>query len=405
MYAWPLRPPALAWLGMMALASVLVDLAGWVHGIFALVLGAMWWLMAFKLASEALTLAASGREHDEGFEVFASDGNAMRQVMLGLGLIAIGALLHLFAPPAALWAFGIALALMLPAMVVIVVMEDSLLRAFDPRMWFELLRRIGGAYLALALQLALLAVAVVLALRVLPAGLPSPLAEGLAHALVLYLMLVAYHALGVLLDDNREALELEREGPTERPAGVTREETAAVAECERLLAADQPAEAAAVLDRLIRGRGATAPVHARYRALLSQRGDVEGLLRHARDYVAVLLQLGQEREALALYLESRHADPAFELGDPQPISELLALAGRNQQSQLAVALWEEFARRFPRDRDLVLNGLTAARLMDRLGRDDEARALLLDLLRRFPEHSLREQLQASLAGIDAARAR
>lgn len=399
MYAWPLRPPALAWLGMMAAASVLVDLAGLVHGIFALVLGAMWWLMAFKLASEALTLAASGREHDEGFEVFASDGNAMRQVMLGLGLIAIGSLLHLFAPPAALWAFGIALALLLPAMVVIVVMEDSLLRAFDPRMWFELLRRIGGAYLALALQVALLAVAVVLALRVLPAGLPAALAEGLAHALVLYLMLAAYHALGVLLDKHRDALELERDAPTERPANVTREEVAAVAECERLLAAEQPAEAAAVLDRLIRGRGASAPVHSRYRALVAHAGDADGLLRHARHYVAVLLQLGQQREALALYLESRRMDPGFELGDPQPISELIALAARNQQSQLAVSLYEEFARRFPRDRDLVCNGLAAARLMDRLDRDDEARHLLRDLLKRFPEHALAAELQATLDAV------
>jgi hypothetical protein len=383
----------------MALASVLVHLAALVHGIFALLFGAIWWLLAFKLASEALARAASGREDDAGFEVFASDGNAVRQVMLGLGLIATGSLLHLFAPPAALYAFGVALALLLPAMVVIVVMEDSVLRAFDPRMWFGLVARIGGEYLGLALHLALLAAAVVLGLRVLPAGLPSALAEGLAHALVLYLMLVAYHALGVLLDRHRDALELEREAPTERPAGIGREEVAAGAECDRLLAAEQPAEAAAVLDRLIRGRGATAPVHARYRALLARLGDHEGLVRHARAYVAVLLHLGQEREALALYLESRRTDQTFELADPQPLSELIALAARNQQSQLAVSLYEEFARRFPRDRDLVPNGLAAARLMDRLGREDEARNLLADLARRFPEHALAEELQAALDAI------
>jgi hypothetical protein len=383
----------------MALASVLVDLVGLVHGIFALLFGAMWWLLAFKLASEALARAASGREDDEAFEVFASDGNAVRQVMLGLGLIALGSLLHLFAPPAALYAFGAVLVLLLPAMVVIVVMEDSLLRAFDPRMWFGLLRRIGGEYLTLALQLALLAVAVVLALRVLPAGLPSALAEGVAHALVLYLMLVAYRALGLLLDKHRDALELERDAPTERPAGVSREEIAAVAECDRLLVADQPAEAAAVLDRLIRGRGATAPVHARYRALLARLGDNDGLVRHARAYVATLLHLGKEREALALFLETKRADESFELDDPQALSDLIALAARNQQSQLAVSLYEEFARRFPRDRDLVPNGLAAARLMDRLGREDDARQLLADLARRFPEHALASELQSALDAV------
>ena len=120
---------------------------------------------------------------------------------------------------------------------------------------------------------------------------------------------------------------------------------------------------------------------------------------HARDYVAVLLHLRQEREALALYLDSKQRDPGFQLGDPQPVSELIAIAARNQQSKLAVALYEEFARRFPRDRDLVMNGLAAAKLMDRLDRDDDARRLLADLIERFPEHDLRPELDAALAAI------
>jgi hypothetical protein len=190
--------------------------------------------------------------------------------------------------------------------------------------------------------------------------------------------------------------------PGERPAQAqaTPEERSAVAEAQDLLAADQPAEAAAVLDRLIRGRGATAPVHTRYRALLERLGHTDRLLSHARDYVAVLLHLGKESEALSLYLESRRMDAAFELGDPQPVSDLIALAARKQQSQLAVSLAEEFARRFPRDRDLVLNSLTAARLMDRLGRDQEAHRLLLSLRRGHPEHALRAEVDAAIAELE-----
>jgi hypothetical protein len=172
-------------------------------------------------------------------------------------------------------------------------------------------------------------------------------------------------------------------------------------EAEQLAAEDQFALAAARLDPLIRGQGASPPVHARYRELLTRVDDREGLLRHARGYVAVLLNLGKEREALALYLASRSADPSFELEEAQKLSDLIALASRNQQSKLAVTLAEEFARRFPRDRDLVLNGLTAARLMDRLDRDEDARRLLLDLVERFPEHPLRKQLDEALQALDA----
>jgi tetratricopeptide (TPR) repeat protein len=263
------------------------------------------------------------------------------------------------------------------------------------------MRRMGGEYLMLCVQLAALAVGVVVLMRAINAVVPvGNMAEALSHGLFLYLLLVVYHGLGALLHRKRAELELpDTPEPSRRLIAATPEEMSAVAEADALLAAKKPAEAAAVLDRLIRGRGATAPVHRRYRELLVQIDNQAGLLRHARDYVAVLLQLGQEREAMALYLESRQRDPGFQLADPQPVSDLIAIAARNQQSQLAVSLAEEFAQRFPRDRDLVLNGLTAAKLMDRLDRDDDARRLLRHLIAQFPEHALRPELDAALAAV------
>ena len=77
---------------------------------------------------------------------------------------------------------------------------------------------------------------------------------------------------------------------------------------------------------------------------------------------------------------------------------------REQRTQLAIALGEEFVRRFPLEPDSVPNGLSAARLMDRLGRDEDARRLLVDLVRRFPQHPMRGELLAALETLeDAAR--
>ena len=401
MYAWPLRPAGLKWLGIMAFAAAVFDFVGGMNAVVAILLGAVWWIVAFKLASEALVRASAGRDEDGGFEVVTGDAVAFRQIWLGLILFVIGSGAAKFAPPALFYVFCVLVATMLPAAVILIVMEDSVLRILDPRMWIELLGRIGREYLMLCAQLTLLAVGIVLAIRFIGASLPSNMAETFAHALFLYLLLVAYHGLGELLHEHRAALEIaDATPPSPRLLAATPEEKSAVAEAQDLLAADQPAEAAAVLDRLIRGRGATAPVHIRYRALLERLGQTDRLLSHARDYIAVLLQLGKDSEALALYLESRRMDPAFELGDPQPISDLIALAARKQQSQLAVSLAEEFARRFPRDRDLVLNSLTAARLMDRLGRDQEAHRLLLSLRRGHPEHALRAEVDAAIAELE-----
>jgi hypothetical protein len=399
MLLYPLRGMPLFWLLLMGLGSVLFHAVGAVSGLLSMLLGAVWWLMAFKLAGEALTVAASGREGDPSYEPFAGDAMAARQVFLGLALLVLGWLAWAIAERSGLLLYCVALALLLPAMVILLVMEDSLLSAFNPGGWYELLRRVGADYLVVACKLTLLAGVVALTIVYLLPSLMPWAATGVMHLLAMYALLAGYHALGELLDRHRDALELPSAETIERPNLGSPDEDRAMFECDQLVAANRAAEGAALLDRLIRGRGASAPVHARYRELLAGLGDEQGLLRHAHDYVAVLLGLGKEREALALYLASRAMYGEFELEEPQRVSELIALAARNQHSKLAVALAEEFARRFPRDRDLVLNGLTAARLMDRLDRDDDARRLLTDLLARFPEHELRPELEAAFNAI------
>jgi hypothetical protein len=400
MLAWPLRPPTVAWLGGMALASVLVQLSVLLSPLLAVVLAVAWWMLAFKLASEALETVAAGHEGDAHYAGYAGDGVAFRQLVLGVVLLVAGALCWRFGGMGARVAFGALVALLLPAVIVVLVLEDSVLSAFDPRNWLLLLRGVGADYVVVAGQAAALAIAVGFALALSSSLLPALLAAGLAHGLVFYWLLATYRALGVLIDRHRDALA----GPDEAPAApapelATPEERVALREAQDRIAAGEPAAAAAVLDRLIRGRGATAPVHARYRALLATLGDEAGLQAHAHAYIATLLHLGKRRDALALYLDARGRDPGFELADPQALSDLIAAAAGQQHSQLAVALAEEFARRFPRDRDLVLNGLTAARLMDRLGREAEAAALLRRLLAAQPEHPLAPELELALRAI------
>jgi hypothetical protein len=399
MLAWPLRMPTLAWLGGMAAAAILVQLSAVISPILGAVLSLAWWVMAFKLASEALGAVAAGREGEDGYEHVASDGVALRQLVLGLVLVVAGALCWQAGGVAAGVLFAAVVTLAVPAIVVVLVLEESVLSALDPRNWWLLLRGVGADYLVVAAQIAGLAVGVGFALAATPL-LPPGLRTAVAHGLVLYAMLAAYHALGVLIDRHRDALAGPDEVPVAPPEEATPEERAAVREASRLHAAGQPADAAAVLDRLIRGRGATAPVHAQYRAMLGGLGNDEALQAHARTHVATLLHLGKSREALALYLDARRRDPAFELAEPQDLRDRIALAARNQQAQLAVTLAEEFARRFPRDRDLVQNGLVAARLMaDRLGREADADALLRRLLAAQPDHPLAPELEAALLAI------
>ena len=117
-----------------------------------------------------------------------------------------------------------------------------------------------------------------------------------------------------------------------------------------------------------------------------------------------LLASGTDTDALVLCQASLDADPRFEIGQPRLLSQLIALAMREQRPQLAISLTQDFLRRFPQEPDSVPNGLSAARLMDRMGRDEEARHLLVDLARRFRQHPMRGELIAALETLeDVAR--
>ena len=347
MLLYPLQGKVLGWLLLMSGAALLFHAVGEVNPWLAMLLGALWWLMAFRLASQALTGAASGREGDGGYASGIGDGVAARQVALGVGLFVLVWLLGWFAGPGAQLAACMGMALLLPAMVIVLVMEDSLLRALDPTAWYELLRRVGSSYLVLAAKLTAMAAAVALAFVFLFAPLPAWLATTMLHFLALYALLAGYHALGALLLRHRDALELRVREPLVSVHVPTGDEELALAECDRLVAAQRADEGAAVLERLIRERGASAAVHARYRELLAGLGDNQGLLRHAHDYVSVLLGQGKEREAMALYLGSRAMYGQFELEEPQKLSALIGVAARQQQAPLAMGLAEELARRFP----------------------------------------------------------
>ena len=342
----PLQGKRLGWLLLMSAAALLFQGVNQFSSALATLLGALWWLMAFKLASDALVAAAYGREGSGGGG-FSVDGLALRQVVLGAGLLGLVWLAGLFGGAGAQLACLAVFALLLPAMVIVLVLERSLPRAIDPLSWYRLLRRVGSDYLALVFKLTAMGAVFALALVFLFAPLQPWLATTAMHFLALYALLAGYHAMGVLVHRHQAALGLPASGAQAEARPALSEEELALRQCADLVGAGRADEGAATLERFIHAHGGSAALHARYRELLTGLGDHQGLLRHAHGYVAVLLAQGKEREAMALYLASRAMYGEFELQDPALLRELGAAAARNQQDKLAAALSEELARRFP----------------------------------------------------------
>lgn len=364
------------------------------------------WVMAFKLAVEALENTAHGRyEALAGNELVATDGDAMEQVALGLVFALPVVLLGAWVGPAAAWTWLAVAVLFMPAAVMLLAINHNFWASLNPLAWLALAGRLGGEYVAAVVVFAALGLASTLVQALFESLLPAGTGLLPASFVALYALVASYHVLGDVLHRHHEALGLDIAPAVPRATYASPIEDEAMAQAEALAAQGQPAAAALRLADLFRGRGASAPVHERYRQLLIAAGDLPRLAEHDREYIASLVETGEEKRALAIAGDVLGRDPGFRLVLPAHVARLVALAARQGQGQLAVALARDFESRFPDAPETPEVVLAAAVLMDeRLGQEDAAAGRLEALARRFPEHRLAAEARERVAAIRARQA-
>jgi hypothetical protein len=372
---------------------------GFAPFVVALGLEFMLALLALKVAVEALLDTAHHRTGPVGEGgVPATDRQAVQQLLLLTGVVALAYTAALAGGTAAAWAVLVLAAAVVPAMSVLLAMDGGARDAANPFAVAALVERLGPAYARAVATLAALVLATLALQAALRWALPGVLATPLARFAGLWALVAGYHALGHLLYARHAALGIDVAPVIEHPQiYASHEEAETVAQAEALAVEGRHAEAAASLHALMRRRGASGSVHAFYRTLLLHLGDRPALAAHAREYAATLLALGDDKHALALVADQLRLDPAFALDDPAAVTQLVAHADAAGHSAIAVQLAEGFGARFPKSEDIVRNGLVAARLMrERLGREADARALLQALDRAHPDHPLAGEVRAAL---------
>ncbi len=377
---YPLHPSALSMIGVLAVLHLVRYIP------FGFLLDVLVWVAMYKYAFECLRATANGDFEPRELAVEVDDSLGWKQIVLQFLFAAIGLVTFAFLGHAAGIVVLLILGFALPGAIMSLAMDENLEHALNPATWLAILTRIGWPYVVLvALCFGFFAIqnlAQAMAVWALPSFIALIVVAAIAH----YVIVATFHTMGYLIYQYQTEVGYTPSAHhVAKHRGGVDPQQGLLDEADRL-ARDGRAEAACdLLGVELRGRGGSEAMHARYGKLLAQLGRREEQLRHARDWIAALLVLGNERRAVDVARECLAIDSSFEPVAPDDVSRVARKAADIGGSQLALTLIANLRRQHPEHADNPQNGLFAAKLLaERLGRDDEARAILDDIVLSFP---------------------
>ena len=359
------------------------------------------WAALFKYSFEVLRWSANGRTEAPQISFTVSDAIATYAVLLLLlievALFAVGAIYGYVAS----LVLGLALMAAVPAAVIILALEEGMVRALNPIAWIELGHRLGNQYLLLiAFFCATLIVQSVVAIP-LVAVLPGFVANFAIACVVDYLMIANFHLIGLVIYDYRDELgytghlELQDEmqaGDLGGPVIVAARNRGATGDA---------AGAAALLREELQAKPDVVSVHVEYRHWLRECDDKAGLAAHGKRFIPLLIETDQDGRAVDVARESQQCDAAFALDRAEDITRIAAAAAAAGHAQVALSLLGGFHKRFRGHPDVVRNYLLAAKLLaERMNKELPARALLQQIKLEFADDPKIGEVDAYIAFLD-----
>ncbi|TPG51016.1 hypothetical protein EAH75_06360 [Rhodanobacter glycinis] len=387
-FSYPLRGAALPTCVVMALLHYVGLLPSYVGALAS----ALVWAATWRYAADCMLHTANGYADppDVGSEGNDSSGWGLTAIHLLVVAFCVIAIVFF---PRLLWPVLIVSALALPAIDMSLAFDGNLALALNPFNWGRVIGSFGAAYLIPVAINLLLGVLIALA-SIGTALLPRLLALPLFAFAYTYLIVLAFHLMGVMIHQRHERFGLEPEAPKLAKAGGQDADEALLAVVDALAHTD-PAAATALLVARMRDRVAPASLHLAYRRLLQRQNLRDGLLMHGQIWIAALIAQGESRRALGLLQECCGIDAGFVPDDPRTCGELADLAARLGINRIALHLCNGFLAHWPRDPQAPHYGLLAARqLAEHPDQHAEATALLDRLADAWPNHPLRAEIDA-----------
>jgi hypothetical protein len=396
-FLFPMQPRPLIFMGVAAVLVSLLPLFGIAGKLLALVL-----FMAYmSYALHVLERTANGEldPAEVNADMFGKGlGLPLKQVVvLFILFLAIYAVRQSLGPFAAYITY-IVVMLSLPASIMLLVMEDSLVSAVNPFMIVDTIKSIGMPYLVLYVFLLLLgSTHEVLSQFVASGGgfwfLPVQI------FLYFYFTLVMYNMMGYVVFQYHEPLDFAVRMDVHESHGATAGRAATPApglptDVEVLIKEGRVEEAVDALGRKVAQSGADLDMRDRYHDLLKRAGQSDAMARHGREHLNLLLAAGKTARAAQVFVDCFAVDPEIRPNDPDRYYELTSVLAARGAAREAVALSRNFHKTFAGHRDIPrLYLLVAKVLTEQLNAEQQAARILDFLQASYAGHPLGAEIR------------
>lgn len=288
----------------------------------------------------------------------------------------------------------------LPASVMLLAAKRSFTSAFNPVLYFKVIKSIGIAYLLLYAFVLMMLSSAAAAMYYLYPFIPAGLHLTVNFLISMFFLLSIFNMLGYVLYQYHEKIgfgvdvEVSSSQRTNEELGDFVLRMPSMIEVEILVQEGEYTKAKLLLEKQISAEPSDMHARGYYQKLLHVLGDVEGAKIHCANFVARLMAEKKMTQAMKVFAACYKEDPEVTLAKPVQRLEMAYLYLNNGEYRLAMHLLNNLHIDHPSYSEIPEAYLLAAKIMsDKLNQHDKAIRILEFVLEKYPQNK----------GIDEAR--
>jgi len=289
------------------------------------------------------------------------------------------------------------IALVLPASIMILAVNDSFFRAINPIILFDTVQRIGGPYFIMYFFLMLLINSLMYVTIWMVDFLPSVIYQPLWFFVGMYFMLIMFNMMGYVLYQYHEELDysISEEFSDSSTATTLVDFDPALREVEILFQEGKVDEARQRLLRLIRDNPGNLIYRERLHKLHINLGRIEQMHESSADYIVRLLSEQRPSEAQRVFSECYQLDKTFKFGTGRQRHAMAKLLYKNGQARAALALLNNMHQDYPGYEGIPDAYLLVAKILCETFNEDTKAEQVLDFLqKKYSQHPCNVDVQA-----------